>query len=300
MLRRTGSARSERENLLNQLCSWLSATTNTHGSSRYGQKRARRPRPSASSAPAPTGTAPLPAGPEAEGPRRAGRPDSFHGRAEPIVAAPAPPPPLPALLPPPRGGGSRALRSACVRSSRGLTNPLRSRLPSAVPRPPLPLFLRCSFPASRGCACESSSPAFWRLPICSAPSAPRGTRYGGRGPGRGCAAALCSALGSGRRRRPGRAPRARGTAAPAAPALLLLVRGPFSWAAELPAWPGGREAALSVPGERAGPGGRGSSRCSPRPGIPGFPTHTGAGPRSGAASSSHAAAAERHLPKPVP
>lgn len=165
----------------------------------------------------------------------AGRPDSFRGRAEPTVAAPAPPPPLPALLPPPGGGGSGAQRSACVRSSRGLAYPLRSRLPSAAPRPPLPLFLRCSFPASRGCACKSSSPAFWRLPICSAPSAPRGTRYGGRGPGRGRAAALSSALGSGRKRRPGRAPRARGTAAPAAPRRFCCLFGArFLWPRSCP------------------------------------------------------------------
>lgn len=104
-------------------------------------------------------------------------------------------PPLPALLPPRGGGGSGAQRRACTRSSRGRASLLRSRrLPSAAPRPPLsplpllsplPPFLHCPFPAGRGCACESSSPAVRRLPICSAPSALRGTRYGGWGPARG-------------------------------------------------------------------------------------------------------------------
>lgn len=66
---------------------------------------------------------------------------------------------------------------------------------------------------------------------------------------------------------------------------LLLARGPFPWAAELAAWPEGREAAPSVTGKRAGPGGR-RMRCSPRPGTPGFPTRSGAVPRSGAAAPS--------------
>lgn len=72
------------------------------------------------------------------------------------------------------------------------------------------------------------------------------------------------------------APRS-GNRSPCGPAaLLLLVRGPFSLAAELPAWPEGREAAPSVPGERAGPGGRGM-RCSPGREFPASPRVRGQG-----------------------
>lgn len=284
-LRRTRSARSEKQRLLNQLHSWLCAPSNARCDSRYRQKEHGGAAPISASAP--RGTAPVPAGPEAEGPRRAGRPDSFRHRAEPIAAAPAPPPPLPALLPPRGGGGSGVQRCVCARSSCGRASALRSRrLPSAAPRSPLPLFLRCPFPASRGCACEFFFPRILEAPnMFSAVRAQRQqVRRALPGP---CGRAL---FGAGERVEA--AARAggphSGTCGPTALCCLFGARflGPRSC-------PHGLKGVR--PGGRAGPGG-----CGVAPGreFP-VPRVCGCGAKvSRCLSRRHAAAAVWHLSKP--